>query len=54
MVEAWVAANHDSVRLCPSEREVEVEVSLTSSQQLALMISIVISRLIGMNKSGFC
>lgn len=26
MVEAWIAANHVSVRLCPSGSEVEVEV----------------------------
>jgi len=29
MVEAWVAANHDSVRLCRPDREGEMEVSLT-------------------------
>ena len=29
VVEAWVAANHDSVRLCTAETWVEVEVSLS-------------------------
>jgi hypothetical protein len=55
MVEAWIAANHESVRRCPLRREGSLPViEYTATNITYFMISVDISRLTGMNASGSC